>query len=190
MPAAPTAAKVDLLDLLGVVGGPKALEGVARAARDDDEEVQGGATRVLGEWMSADAAPVLLELAENSPSKKFQIRALRGYIRIARQLNLTTDQRIAMCREAMQVADRNEEKRLVLETLGRTASADALALATAHLDDPGLKEAAGAAAVSISGRIVGSHASAVKEAMTQVLEATAAKETKEQAEAVLDKASK
>ena len=64
-----------LLDLLGTVGGTTALRTVSQAAFDSDEAVQDTATRVLGEWMSPQAAPVLLEVAEKSANEKFQIRA-------------------------------------------------------------------------------------------------------------------
>jgi hypothetical protein len=36
--------------------------------------------------MSAEAAPVLLNLAETPRNDKFKTRALRGYIRILRQM--------------------------------------------------------------------------------------------------------
>ena len=50
--------------------------------------------------MTADAAPVLLELATSGP-KAFRVRCLRGYIRIPRQLKVDDDQRLAMCRKAL-----------------------------------------------------------------------------------------
>jgi len=128
MPRATTSAKCDLLDLLGVVGGAKALEGVADAARSGNDELEDAATRVLGGWMSPDAGPVLLELAK-SGTEKYRIRALRGYIRIARQLDVPTDERIAMCRAALEVATRDDERALVLEVLGRNPTPESIELA-------------------------------------------------------------
>jgi HEAT repeat protein len=171
MQAAPTAVKADLLDLLGVLGGAKALEGVARAARDPNEELQDAATRVLGEWMSADAAPVLMELAK-SGSEKFRIRCLRGYIRIPRQLDVPENERIAMCREALALARRDDEKKLVLEVLARYPSGESLSLAAPFLDSPTLKEEAGQAAVAIAEKIGETHPAEVAEAMSKVIAAT------------------
>jgi len=162
--AAPASAKVDLLDLLGAVGGAKALEGIAAAAKSDDEELQDAATRVLGEWMSPAAAPVLLDLARSGP-EKFRIRCLRGYLRIARQLDVPTEERIAMCREALSVAGRDQEKALALEVLGRHPTPESLALVAPYLDNATLKGPAAAAAVAIAQEIVENHPAPVVEAM-------------------------
>ncbi|MCH5374165.1 MAG: HEAT repeat domain-containing protein [Planctomycetes bacterium] len=133
MSAASTSAKVDLLGLLGVVGGDQALQAVASAAKDGSDEVQDAATRALGEWMSPDAAPVLLELAKTG-SDKYKVRTLRGYIRIARQLDVPTDERIEMCRKTIAAAQRDDEKKLALEVLGRYPTAEGLKLAETLLD--------------------------------------------------------
>ena len=159
-------ARDSLLELVGTVGGPKALAGVAAAARSDDEDLQDAATRVLGQWSSPDAAPVLLDLAR-SPGK-FQVRALRGYIRIARQLGLSDAEKLAMCREAMGVARRDAEKGLVLEVLPRIPSAGAIRLAVEQLDSPGLKEKAGESAVDVAKKLIKSNPAAVADAMEKV----------------------
>jgi len=166
---APAAAKVDLLDLLGVVGGGKALSGVAAAAGSGDEAVQDAATRVLGEWMSADAGPLLLELATSGP-EQFRVRCLRGYIRIPRQLDVPLEERFAMCRKALEAANRDDEKKLVLEVLARYPSAESLQLATPLLDQPGLKAAASAAAVAIAEKAADADPAIVAEAMKKAAE--------------------
>ena len=73
------------------------------------------ATRVLGKWMNVDAAPVLLDLAQTLGDARLRTRTLRGYLRIARQLDLPAERRLAMCEEAFQAAQRDEEKRLAAE---------------------------------------------------------------------------
>jgi HEAT repeat protein len=115
MSAAPLADQCFLLELIGQVGGREALKIIAAHARDSRAEIRDVATRVLGAWMDADAAPVLLDLAKSLGDARLRTRALRGYLRIARQLNLPTDQRLAMCEAALQVAQRDEEKRLAAE---------------------------------------------------------------------------
>jgi len=184
---APTGAKVDLLDLLGVVGGKKALEVVSATAKEGSEELQDAATRVLGEWMSPDAAGVLLELAKTG-NHKFRIRALRGYLRIARQLDVPTQGRIAMCGEALSVAQRDDEKKLALEALGRYPSAKSLSLVAAYLDDESLKEVASAAAVEIAQKILDAHPVAVAEAMKKAAEATSDAEVAGRAKRLLRRA--
>jgi len=170
MAAAPGPAKVDLLDLLGAVGGAKALEAVAAAAKGGDEEMQDAATRVLGRWMSPAAAPVLLDLARTG-NEKYRVRCLRGYLRIARQLDVPTEERVAMCRQALAVAGRDQEKALALEVLGRYPTAESLALVVPYLDSATLKGAAAAVAVAIAEEVVESHPTPVAEAMKKAAEA-------------------
>ena len=77
-------------------------------------------TRLLGQWLSADAVPAMLDLAKTLPEGKYQICALRGYVRIARQLNMTPAERIAVCRNTLAIAKRSDDKGLVFEVSGRT----------------------------------------------------------------------
>lgn len=164
VPQASSEKRLVLLDLLGVVGGPTALKGVAAAVREGNDELQDAATRVLGAWMTPDVAPVLLELAKTG-SAKYKVRTLRGYIRIIRQFGLPDDERLTMCREAIEAASRDQEKQLVLDALTRIASSAAMEMIAIYLDDPNLKEAASAAAVTLGENIVDQHPAIVADAM-------------------------
>jgi HEAT repeat protein len=169
---APPVAKRFLLELLGTVGGPTALDAVAAAAMDADEEIQDTATRVLGDWPTPDVAAALLEVARKSPSERFRVRALRGYLRVARQMDVSAGQKVVMCRQAIALAQRNEERILAIETLGRYASPEALKLAVAQLGSEPLRAAASTSVVSIGEMIVGSYPQQVAAAMQEVLKTT------------------
>jgi HEAT repeat protein len=179
--------KASLLELLAALGGEKALQGVAAAARSGDSALQDAASRVLGEWMSADAAPVLLSLAE-SGSEKYRVRALRGYLRIARQLDVAGPQRMAMCREVSKLCKRDAEKKLILEVLRRYPSAEGLSMALPYLQSTALKSEAGRAAVVIGEKILSGNAPAVADAMKQVLDAGCDAEVTNRAKALLNQA--
>ncbi len=114
---APTATKIALLKIVGAVGGTEALASLGASAKANDAEVQDASSRLLGEWMTVDAAPVLLDLAKTAPGDKYRVRALRGYIRIARQFALPEPQRLEMCQNAMAVAVQPAEQKLVLDIL-------------------------------------------------------------------------
>ncbi len=116
LPQASLTSQCFVLELIGQVGGREALTIVAAHARDARPEIQDAATRALGNGMSVDAAPVLLDLAKTLRDAKLKTRALRGYLRIARQLDLPIDRRLEMCEEAFALAERDEEKRLAAET--------------------------------------------------------------------------
>jgi HEAT repeat protein len=146
------AAKCRFLEVLAALGGTKALEAVAAAAKDTQPDVQETASRLLGEWMEMDAASVLLDLANSPADDKYRIRALRGYIRLLRQFPMPDDQRAEMCRVAMETAQRPAEKKLVLEVIGRHPNAAMLSLAIQAAKVPELKNEAVAVAMMIAER--------------------------------------
>ena len=130
--------KIVLLQILGAMGGTKSLATIDKAARSTDPQLQDASSRLLGEWMTEDAAPVLLELAKLS-SNPFQVRAMRGYIRIARQFVLPEDQRMEMCQMAFDTARQTAEKKLVLDILKRYPTPAGFKLAAKAIAVPDLK---------------------------------------------------
>jgi hypothetical protein len=142
LPTVDASVQARILETLNVIGGATALEAVAAAARSSDEAFRDAAVRVLGQWRSADAAPVLLDLHNGASDERFKIRAIRAYIRIARQFDMPADQRAAMCRTALEIAGRDEDKRLVMEVLLRYPSEEMQAIALEAAKNPALKEEA------------------------------------------------
>ena len=149
----PADAKVMLLEVIADVGGGKALETMAAAGRSGEAALEDAATRLLGTWMTADAAPVLLEIATAEPGGKFKTRALRGYLRIARQFVLPDAERAAMCRRALAAATEAADREAVLAILVRYPSEATLAVAEEAKATPGLEEAAAKAAAEIRGKL-------------------------------------
>jgi len=145
--------RIILLDTIGEVGGARALAALRTAAMSKEQSLEDAATRLLGKWMTADAAPVLLELAQPEAGCKFQTRALRGYIRIARQFVLPDGERAEMCRRALKVATDEVDQKAVLEILTRYPSAATLAVAEEAAARPGLEAEAKAAATAIKAKL-------------------------------------
>jgi len=179
--------KAAIVRALGRIGGPKALAAVRTVVADSDANVRDTAVRVLAEWADPAAAPDLLAIAKTSQDRKQQILALRGYIRLIGVGDLPADQKLAMCKEAIALADRDEEKKLVLGALGGVPSAEALAMAVPYLDGA-MKDEAAVAAVAIGEKIVDGNKPAVAEARKKVLQATQNADVKKRAEEVLKRA--
>ncbi|MCL4204779.1 MAG: HEAT repeat domain-containing protein [Pirellulaceae bacterium] len=169
--SASVAAKCRFLEVLAMLGGTKALETVAAAAKDAQPDVQETATRLLGEWMEMDVAPVLLDLAKNAADEKYRVRAVRGYIRLLRQFAMPDEQRVEMCRIAMETAQRPAEKKLVLEVIGRNPNAAMLSLALEAAKVPELKNEAVAVAMMIAERS-GGHSAQLAELLRETGQAT------------------
>jgi HEAT repeat protein len=146
--------KTFLLQTLGAVGGTKALATVGAAAKGTDSELQDVSSRLLGEWMTEDAAPVLLDLAKTE-GNKYQVRALRGYIRIARQFVLPDKQRAEMCQKALEASRQTAEQKLVLDVLKRYPNMESLKLAIKAREVPELKEEATQVTLAIAQKLRG-----------------------------------
>ena len=168
--SASTDARVFLLGQLTSLGGPTALETVVAAAKSNDDALQDAATRLLGKWQTADAAPAMLDLAKTLKSDKYQIRALRGYVRIARQLNMTPEQRMAVCRNTLSIAKRSDDKMLIFEVVKRYPTPDGLVLAASLLGDKDLQQQACSTIVLIAGRVAMATPEQTEKALLQVLE--------------------
>jgi len=143
------ATKVNLLETLGAMGGAKALETIDVAMKTNDAPLQDAGSRVLGEWMSVDAAPVLLDLSKNGVDDKYKVRALRGYIRLARQYAMPDQQRAEMCQTAIAASSRPEEQKLALAVLERYPSPDTLKVAVKARQVPALADDAKRVAMTI-----------------------------------------
>ena len=132
-------ASCGLLEILASMGGPTAVSAVGAAARVSTPEIREAASRLLGEWIDVNAAPVLLDLAKTAAEEKYKVRAMRLHptgaaVRPARRPARED------CRTALETADRDAEKELVLEVMRRYPSRrDARAGAEAE-KIPGLKD--------------------------------------------------
>ncbi|MBN1395492.1 MAG: hypothetical protein JW959_10750 [Pirellulales bacterium] len=193
--ASPAEQQSLLFDLLCKASGKKALEEVVARTKSNDPAQKDSATRVLGEWVNTDAGPALLEIVKSDPEKKYQIRALRGYIRIARQLEIpwwkASDApavKLRMYDEAIVVAQRSEEKILALDILTRIPSPDTLDRAVKCLADSALKEKAAATAVAIAGQVLGHNPKVVAAAMQKVIDVKPEGKTVDQARQLLERA--
>ncbi len=155
----PVETKIVLLQILGAMGGGKALQTVGLAAKSSEPQLQDTGTRLLGEWMTVDAAPVLLDLAKADPAQnKYQGRALRGYLRLARQFVMPENQRAEICRNALAICRQPAEQKLVLDVLKRHPTIEALKIAVQIGQTPELKTEATAVSMAIAQKLAGKEA--------------------------------
>ena len=159
--------KITLLQILGAVGGTKALNTIGTASKNSNPELQDAGTKLLGEWSTIDVAPVLLDLSKSAPDEKFQVRAMRGYIRVARQFVMTEPERNEMCKTALNASRQTAEKKLVIDVLKRYPTIETLKLAISAAKTPELKDEANQAALAIIQKI-GSKSAEARELLASV----------------------
>ena len=116
--ATDTRRQMRLVELLAMPADANAAAALARLALTGPEPVTDTATRVLGEWTTVDAADALLQVARECESPKYRPRALRGYLRLVRQIGeLTVDERETMLDAVRPLAVRPEEQELIGEII-------------------------------------------------------------------------
>jgi HEAT repeat protein len=174
-----------LIELFGALGGKVAIESVQNAITNPTEQIQDTATRVLGEWPDPDAAPVLLHVMQSDANDKFKLRALRGYIRIVRQMDTSNEHRFNMCMEALALAQRDEEKLLLVDALGRIPTPASLEKLSEFIDQTTFREQASLMAINVGKAILTQHRSAVAAVMQKIVTATQNADTRRMAEEVL-----
>ncbi len=182
---ADAASAVVLLDGLARAGGPKALPTIVAHLQDKDESVRDGAMRLLSAWPDADVAPYLLAVAKDGKNLLQQVLAIRGLVRLASpQKDKPAD--LPMLADAMKLAKRPQEKRLVLGVLGVVATPQSLAMVVAALDDPALAEDAGLAAVLIAENIQDENKEQTRTAMQKVLQQVKNPKTRDRVNKILE----
>ena len=142
--------KPHLLAVLSRIGGPKALEAVRGQVLSGANQVKTAAIRALADWPDAEPLPDLMKIAKTDRDSTSGILALRGYIKLLGiPANRGAAQTVKLLSEAMDVAQRSEEKKAVLSALQKYPCEEALALAEGAKKDRDLAAEADLAATRI-----------------------------------------
>lgn len=164
-------------------GGAEAVARMRQFATGTDESLQDAATKTLGEWLSSDAAPVLMEVAQGDG--KFANRAMGGYIRIFRQFELPEAERVAMAAKALKVAKRSTERNAAIDAMTRFPCVGTFDLALEQLDKPGSEAAAAKAVLTIARTVLDLDPEKGKAGLQQLIEADVNTNTTNAAKALL-----
>lgn len=142
--------RILFLEMLPQVGGGKALQAVVAETKSADAEMRDAAIRALADWEDVAAAPELLNVARTAESQVHQVLALRGYVRVVGASSRPAGEKVRLLQEALTVAKRPDEKKLVLGGLSTLRTVEALQAVAPALDDPELVAEASMAAVRIA----------------------------------------
>ncbi|MFP4056452.1 MAG: HEAT repeat domain-containing protein [Candidatus Brocadiia bacterium] len=137
-------AKASLLEILSRFGGAEAQAAVEKALADP--QVREAAIRALADWPDAGPADTLLEIVRDAKSEKERILALRGFVEVfALAGDLPAAKVLDGYQEAMRLATRPAEKKLVLSAMANVRHPDAIKALQPYLEDDALKAEAQAA---------------------------------------------
>ncbi len=183
---ADTTTQIQLLAVLSAFGGNGALA-AARGALAGPGEVRKAAVRSLAEWPDSTPLADLRAVANEEKDPALKILALRGCIKMINPSSLNSAEKARAFREALELAPRLDEKRQVLNEIGRLGEADSLKIVEPCLGDDQLKREACQAYERIAESLAGREPALAKAALEKVLATTTDKGLQDKAKAALDK---
>ena len=149
--------QIRTFQLLKLIGGKTALNYIDQACQNP--ETIDAATQILGKWSTPEdvntVAAICLKVAKESKDKKYAVRAIRAYIRLARQFYMPSQQKFDMCKTAFQTATRPEDKTLIFEVFKRVIEVESAKQAFSYASDPQYAETAYDAVVAIAAKFQG-----------------------------------
>lgn len=172
LPRAEPGAKAALLRTLSRDGGPEALQAVKDATETRDAEFRNVAIRILCDWPMPAAADDLFAIAKTSQDETHRVLAMRGFLRLAGNGYVPPKQRLAMCKQGMQLAWDDEQRRLALGTMAHINTIEALQAVLPFLDQEAIRDEAAAAALTIGRNLLPWHRAEVADAADRVTKTT------------------
>ncbi|MBX3747422.1 MAG: HEAT repeat domain-containing protein [Verrucomicrobiae bacterium] len=160
-----------LLRILGTTATPGGLRAVHAHLAHPDESVRDTAFRVLAAWRDPAAIPALVQVLRSPAQPVHQTLALRGAVRLLAQGNLAPAQRLPAYRDLLALAQRPDDRKLILSGLGSVPDPDAIPVVQPLLADPSIRTEAESALLSIATHLTSS-APAQAEALAKQLKAS------------------
>ena len=146
--------KSSLLQALGRIGDEGGLGTLRAGLKDNDSRIETAAVRALASWPTDEPMSDLKTIAQEADSDTHRILALRGYIRM---LDLDGDrpekETAKMYGQALLLAERAEEKKLILAGLANVVHVEALRIVEPYLGEAEVRSEAAAAAARIGAEV-------------------------------------
>ena len=158
-----------MLPALGRIGGQQSLVVIHEAIQDRDSQVRDAAVHALADWPDASVADELLQLARTAEQPTYRIWTLRRFARVVAREGQEQPQKTSeQLREAMQLAQRREEKQLILQRLTAARVPDSLTLALACIEDQQLQADAIDSTVSLAEAMKDSYPAEARAALERI----------------------
>jgi len=150
MRSAPRARRPNGYGVLAALGGSGALQATVAGTRDTDAAIRDAATRALADWPDRAAVEPLVSIASGGAPMVQKVLALRGAVRLIREVSMAAAVKVSLCGRLMSAAGRPDEKRLVISCLSTVRDAGALSKVLSCIDEAPLKAEAALAAARIA----------------------------------------
>ncbi|SDJ46665.1 HEAT repeat [Pedobacter sp. ok626] len=150
MGSVPESKKLLFYKVLASLGGDEALKAVTERYYGGNSETQLAALEALSVWNDDAAAPELIEIARETKNAAFLNTAIQGYLRLAIRGAYPAEERLLLLRNAMAVAQSDEQKQQILKAAEQAKCLNTILFAGQYLNDPALQQAAANAVMIVT----------------------------------------
>lgn len=172
--------------LLGQLGDPDSLEVLRAGLRSENPALQEAAFRGLTDWPGPEVMEEMKQLAAEGKSESRRVLAFRAYVRMIRQSEQSSSEKGRLLTEALALAPRESEKKIVLAALGQYPDERTLEAAVDCLGVESIRAEAQAAVLAICERLASKQPQLCKNALRKVLESSPSEETAKRAQKMLN----
>jgi len=132
------------------LGGSAALGIVVTDLQSTDQSTRQGALEALADWQDGAAVAPLLKAAKTGDAAQ-QVTAIRGIVQVLKNSpTMAGADRVAALSQALAIATRPEERKMILGALANERGQEAFDLAAGALELPGVKAEASLAVIKIA----------------------------------------
>ncbi len=124
-----------LLRTIGRVGGTKAVATLSLGIAGRDPAIKDASIRALAEAPGIEGFEPLLAVARGKNPLPTRVLALRGCLRMVNEAGLPPVRSVPLLGKVLAASERPEERRLVLASLGKSGSREALQIVSGYLRD-------------------------------------------------------
>jgi HEAT repeat protein len=172
--------------LLGQLGDPDSLEVLRAGLKSENPALQEAAFRGLTDWPGPEVMEEMKQLAAEGQSESRRVLAFRAYVRMIRQSEQTPSEKARLLTEALALAPRESEKKIVLAALGQYPDERTLEAAVSCLGEESIRAEAQAAVLAICERLAAKQPEPCRKALRKVLESSPSEETAKRAQEMLN----
>ena len=178
-----------LFEVLALLGGNEALAAVSSFAGNSTPEAKDAAIRTLANWPDFSAHKALLVIVSDPNTQRtHSVLAIQAIARLVQSSEKEpATNRLEAAQAAMKAAGRDEEKKLLLSAFASVPDAKAAEAIKPFLNNPGLKNEAGLAAMALAESLPKGNRALARSLAQAVKEAGVAAEITQRADALLNK---
>ncbi len=183
-------ARVSLLRVLGRLGEADAVRLIKREYTSANEKLSEAAFRAMTDWRGDDFIDEMKTLAQTAPDARTKIVGFRAYVRMVRESeHKNQQQKVDDLIAAYSLAERPDERKIIIGSLGDFGSAKAFSFVKEKLDDPALQAEAGVSLMQISEKLMTRNPSAVVSVLRELKQSDPGESIQKKAEELIAKVS-